>query len=82
MVEVRVHIEGVVFLEHPAELRGHALWQHAGHLGPETDDLHMGDFTEAGEDPVQFFIAQGQGDGLTGSSLRQFTVSGDDGRYP
>jgi len=61
MVEVRVHVDRVVLLEHSAELGRDALGHHHGSAGAETDDLHVGDGPQALEDRFQVVVGQHEG---------------------
>lgn len=58
MVEVRVDVDRVIFLQKFAELGRDALRQYAGHLRPQTDDLHMGNFPQSFQNAFEEEIRQ------------------------
>ena len=61
VVEVGVQPDGVILLQHVAQLGGDALRQHHGSAGADADDLHVGDLTQLGDDVLQALVAHQQG---------------------
>ena len=61
VVEVGVQPDGVILLQHVAQLGSDALRQHHGGTGADADDLHVGDLTQLGDDVLQALVAHQQG---------------------
>ena len=61
VVEVGVQPDGMVFLEHVAEIVGDALGANHGGAAADADYLDMGDGAEAGNDIFQFSVAHHEG---------------------
>ena len=60
MVEVGVQPNGMILLEHGAQLGRDALGAHHRSTGPQTDDLHMVDLTQTGDDVLQHIVGEHQ----------------------
>ena len=59
-VEVGVQPDGVILLQHGAQLGSDTLGAHNGGAGAQTDDLHMGDGAQALDDVLQILIGDHQ----------------------
>ena len=58
--EVDAHPKGMVASQAPHQLRRDALRQDDRHLGPDADDLHVSDRPQAGQQPFELLVGQGQ----------------------
>ena len=46
MIEMQVHIDRMIFLQHGAQLRSHAIGQASGDAAPDADQFQVGDSTQ------------------------------------
>ena len=66
-----------MLLQHGAQLGRDALWQLDRHAGSDSDDVHMFDGPELGQQPVDVGIAQGEGIAAGQKDIPDFGVGGN-----
>src|SRR5512146_967888 len=77
MVEVSVHENRVVFLQHVAERIGDPARKHTGKSRADADDLHVRDSAQAGNDPLEFAIAHHQRISAGKENVANLSVAAD-----